>query len=489
MRSLSGTFDIGRINLFFVALIAISVVMGIMAGSQARFSLKIMLYTIVLLNTLMLAYLFLLKNMTYGLILYFYSLVFLNIYWRIILPGTMPDFDIPRVIFIFVWVAFLLEIALGNRRLLPRTRVEAIMLFLVVVVTVSMINYGIPRIRLLLKVYAIPFSLYMMCKNVYVRKKEVRTLIRFLAIPLSFYFPMNMLFERFGMRQLVFPRYIMDPNVAGSRFFGERPVGPFLQPVATGFAMVCMFLLSMYALSKFRGLLPKLASVILCIITPAGIFVTYTRSVYLGFFIPIVILAVFGKRLRKYAILLMVATVLAVLGNWGRVTSEDRTSGGLATQVTAINRLVLLEVSLRMFADHPFVGVGFDQYAANRLPYVRQVRSTILGVRSSEMGKSVKQHNQFLLVLTELGMLGFVPLCLIYYLVIRMLWRARKVMCDMYDYEFVVVVWGILASYLANSMFMNPSFFEFMNALPMAMAGIVAGGYQRATIGGWNNRG
>jgi len=185
---------------------------------------------------------------------------------------------------------------------------------------------------------------------------------------------------------------------------------------------------------------------------------------------------------------LIVAAVLVVMGNWEAVTSEDRAAGGLATQRTAVTRLVILEASLRMFADHPFVGVGFDQYAQNRLAYVRQVRTTLLGVRSAGMGKNVKQHNQFLLVLTELGMVGFVPLCLIYYLVIRMLWKARKITCDIYDYEFVVVVWGILVSYLTNAMFVNPTFFEFVNAFPMAMAGIVAGGYQRATIGGWNNR-
>jgi O-antigen ligase len=142
-----------------------------------------------------------------------------------------------------------------------------------------------------------------------------------------------------------------------------------------------------------------------------------------------------------------------------------------------------------MFADRPFTGFGFDQYEASRLPYVRQVRTTLLGTRQTWQGKQVKQHNQFLLVLTELGLMGFVPLCLVYYLVIRMLWKARKVMAEAYDYEFVVVVWGILAAYLANVMFINPTFFEFMNAMPMVFAGIVAGGYQRATLSGWNNNG
>ncbi len=489
MNLLSGTLDIRRTNPVFIAMIALSVIIGVMAGTRSTFSVKIMLYVIVLLNTLMVAYLFLLKNITYGLLLYFYALVFLNFYWRIGLPGKLPDLDIPRVIFMFIWVIFLLEVGLGNRRLLPRAAPEPAMLVLVVAILVSMVMYRVPRIRLLLNGFAIPYALFILCKNTYVSKRDLNKLLHFWAIPLSFYFPINMVFERFGMRQFVFPRYIMNAEIqANSTFFGERPVGAFLQPVVTGFAMVCVFLLSMYALSKFKGLLPRLAMVILCIITPVGVFMTYTRSVYLGLLLPLVVLAVSGKRLRKYGIALIVAGILVVMGNWNSVKSEDREAGGVGTRNTAIGRLVLLETSLRMFADRPFTGVGFDQYEATRLPYVRQVRTTLLGPRPAWQGKTVKQHNQLLLVLTELGLMGFVPLCLVYYFVIRMLWKARKVMSDMYDYEFVVVVGAVLAAYLANVMFINPTFFEFMNAMPMVLAGIVAGGYQRATSAGWNNK-
>jgi O-antigen ligase len=490
VNSLSGVLDIRRVNLLFVAMIALSVAIGIMGGANSAFSLKIMFYVIVLLNVLMVAYLFLLKNMTYGLLVYFYGLVFLNFYWRIGLPGKLPDLDIPRVTFIFIWVIFLLEIGLGKRHLLPRARPEPVMLVLVVAIIASMIMYRVPRIRLLLNGFAIPYAMFILAKNVYVRKADLDMLLYFWAVPLAFYFPINLLFENFGLKQFVFPKYILSQAFqAQSKFFGERPVGPFLQPVVTGFAIVTVFLLALYALSKLKGMLPRLASVALCIITPAGVFVTYTRSVYLGLVVPLIILAVYGKKLRKYGVVLIVAALLVVMGNWNAVKSENRSAGGLATRHTAIGRLVLLQTSLRMFRDRPFTGFGFDQFEASRMPYVRQVRTTLLGARAAWQGKTVKQHNQFLLVLTELGLMGFVPLCLVYYFVIRMLWNARKVMTDVYDYEFVVVVWCIMAAYLANVIFINPTFFEFMNAMPMTFAGIVAGGYQRANLLGWRNNG
>jgi O-antigen ligase len=328
----------------------------------------------------------------------------------------------------------------------------------------------------------------MVSKHVYATKKDINKLLYFGAIPLSIYFPLNHIFERLGMEQFVFPRYITSEEVGGRLLWvGERTIGAFLQPVATGFAIVCMFLLSLYALTRLRGFLPKLVSVFICILTPIAVFVIYTRSVYLGFFVALAILAVFGRRLRKYALVIILVTVLAVMANWENVTGEDRSAGGLATKSTALGRLALFQASMKMFADHPFMGVGFDQYSQYRLTYIRQVRETLLGLRESWMGKTVKQHSQFLLVLTELGLMGFVPLCLIYYFIIRMLWRARKVHDGAFDYEFVVVVSAVLAEYLVNAMFMNPSFFEFLNVMPMVLAGIVAGGYQRAVLGRSNN--
>jgi O-antigen ligase len=159
----------------------------------------------------------------------------------------------------------------------------------------------------------------------------------------------------------------------------------------------------------------------------------------------------------------------------------------MGTKSTAENRLVLLGASMRMFADHPFVGVGFNTFGDVSHEYVRQVRSTIFGYREAWMGKGVKQHNQLLNVLTELGLMGFVPLCLMYYFLFRTLWAARRIHDRTFDRGFVVVVTAVFMSYATALLFMEPRFFEFMNVMPFFLAGIVVGGYQRATLKGWNS--
>jgi O-antigen ligase len=483
VRDSAGAIDPRRFSLTFLVLLALSVLVGAMIGLRAPFGSKMIFYVIMIFNTMMIMYLVLLRNMTYGVIIFLYALIFLELYWRIDIP-SLPDVDIPRITFTFLWLIFLIEIALGRRNLLPRTKAESAMLALLAAVLISMFFMGEPHIGIFLRAFAIPYAMFVMVKNVIRTRKDVDRLVYLFALPLAFYFPMNHFFERFKVHSLVFPRYILSPEVAGQAVhFGERTLGVFLQPVATGMAMISMFLLAMYGLSRMRGLGPRLISWFLVVITPPAVFLSFARSVYTGFAISLIIVLTFSKKLKVYALVILLGAGLAVMGNWSTVKTSKREEGGLATVDTAKQRLVLLQASFMMFADHPFFGVGFYEFDQYSRPYVRQVRTTLLGAREAWQGKHLKQHNHFLNTMTELGLMGLVPQVLIFYFVLRILYKARKVHDSAVDHDFVVVVWAIMAEYLTNAMFMEPRYYGFMNALPFLLAGIVVGSYQRKQLG------
>lgn len=466
-----------------IALIAISAFIGIIAGVRSSFQFRTMFYVLTLTNLMVAAYLLLLKDITFGIIVYLYALTFLNFYWRIVIPGHWPDLDLPRLVFVFIWILFLLELSMGSRRLLPRTTIEVMMLALVIAVIISMLTNGSVRIRKLLNGFAVPFAMFVVAKHVFGSRRNVDRLLYWFAVPLSVYFPVNHMFEHYRIDQLVFPRYILNPEVAGRIVeHGERTTGTFLQASATGLAMVACFVLSLHALSKVRGVLARLMMLFLTALTPVAIFFSYTRSVYLGFFSAMIVLLIFSRKLKVYALIIILAIGLGVLGNWGNVTTEDRAAGGLATKVTVVSRLAHVSASLRMFADHPFFGVGFLNFQEAAKPYVGGVRTTIFGYRESWVGKGVNLHNHFLNVLTEIGLMGFVPLVLIFYFLFRVLFRSRSIKSEIYDPDFVVCTWAIFAQYLSSSNFMDPAFYEFMNVLPFMLAGIVVGGYQRIML-------
>jgi O-antigen ligase len=484
MRNPASLFRASRYPVSFFLMLAFSVLVGALIGLRTPVDPLIMLYLIILCNTLVFAYIVLLRNITYGILIYLYSLIFLNFYWRVALPGKVPDLDIPRLVFAFIWVVFLLEIGLGNRRLLPRTRIEVAMFAVLAAVLFSMVFVGQLQIRLFLNGFAVPYAMFIIGKNAFRAKEDVRRLLIWGALPLAIYFPVNHFFEFFRMKQFVFPRYILNPMVAGRTVhWGERTLGAFLQPVATGLALISMFVLALYVLSKFRSRFARILSWLLTAITPISVFLILSRGVYLGFFVAMSTVLLLSRKLKVYALVIIVGAGLAVLGNWAAVQTDERSEGGLASKETAISRLVLLEASMRMFADHPFVGVGFHEFETYSLPYVRQVRATVLGMRESWMGKGLKQHNHYLNTLTEMGLLAFIPEVLVLYFLFSTLIKARKVHDDAIDHDFVVVVLAILGTYLTTSMFMEPRFFEFMNTFPLLLAGIAVGSYQRKLAG------
>jgi O-antigen ligase len=259
-------------------------------------------------------------------------------------------------------------------------------------------------------------------------------------------------------------------------------MGTFIQPAVTGAAMVMIFFLAVYALARIKSIYARLYSWLLFIVTPVGVFFTYTRSVYLGFSLGLLLLTVFSRRLRLAAALLLIGMGLVVLGNWSNVKTAERESGGVADMTTAQGRVVLMNASLRMFMDHPFVGVGFQRFMEKSVPYIVQVKRTFLGYREGWIGLDSNQHNQFFSVLTELGLLGFIPFALMYVFLFRTLARARSAKVQEYDSEFVVAVWAAMAAYLSALMFIEPRYFEFLNTLPFMLMGIVVGGYERAML-------
>jgi hypothetical protein len=472
-----------RLNIALLVLISLSILVGVIGGLRSNLTAELLFRLLVLSNLALLAYIVLLKNVVAGLIIYLYSLVFLNYYWRIIIPGTWPDLDIPRIVFVFVWMIFLLELALGRKRLLPNTPVGTMMLLMLGALVFNMVTNGISALRQFLNGYAIPYAMFVISKNVFTERRQVERLAFWLAVPLALYFPATAIFEHYRLTALIFPRYIGQSMSGGTgASWGVRAMGTFLQPVATGFAMIATFVLALHVLSRSRRALSRVYMLLITLITPIAVFFTYTRSVYLGFAAAVLVLIGFSRRLRVVMLVLMVAIGLGVMGNWTNVTSEKREAGGVAEFSTAQARIVLAQASLAMFLDHPFTGVGFTSFVSKAQPYVARVRWTFLGYKEAWIAGATNQHNQFLSVLTEIGLIGFVPFALLYFFVLRTLFKARSVAADIYDSEFVIAVGAIMAAYIAQIVFIEPRFFEFMNTLPFMLVGIVAGGYQRAMI-------
>jgi O-antigen ligase len=116
---------------------------------------------------------------------------------------------------------------------------------------------------------------------------------------------------------------------------------------------------------------------------------------------------------------------------------EDRTSA-----FNVYGRVAQLEQSLRVFVDHPLLGVGFlnfHEFVVGELRYLASYE----GVSSLDW-----PHSNLAQVLTETGILGFVPYVMAQVLLLIAMWRLRKLSNSGYQvwkcYIYVFLCYWIL---------------------------------------------
>jgi O-antigen ligase len=188
-------------------------------------------------------------------------------------------------------------------------------------------------------------------------------------------------------------------------------VGIFANPNEVAYALVILIPLAAY-LATPAGWVRRLTLLAISVLYVAAIYVTFSRGGLMGLVV-VIGLTAWRKRnrlLQALTVLLLVAGLLVASRFWSR--GEDFSQ--LNNDVSFQQRLATSEAGIKMFLNHPLSGVGFGcsviawpLYAPAGL-YTRGALVT---------------HNTFLQVLSETGILGFVPFVL---LIGSSLYRTRK---------------------------------------------------------------
>ncbi len=290
---------------------------------------------------------------------------------------------------------------------------------------------------------------------------------------LGVYISITAFFEFFGIRALVFPRYISSPEIL---IHIDRARGPFLNAAFNGAAIVFGFICGLHLLAEKKGLSRALYLALLSLMPPA-VFFTQTRSAYLGFSVALVLLLAFYRtRFAKWKAFALPAVLVAVfiIANAPRLASEDRRSGGLAQIEQVETRIALVGRSLSIAAISPLFGVGMGQFipaSAANLP----------GESASQALQEVLQHFHVLGLLAELGMAGALLYLLLVVLVFKLLLRLRRRLPaeGFISGNLILAMAAVWAVYLTTNLFLEPSYCLFLNAVPFAFAGAADAMYAR----------
>ncbi len=329
---------------------------------------------------------------------------------------------------------------------------------------------GIGPISKLLFFFLLPAIMYAIGGQVTLSTKQVRWMFGALAM-LGVYLALTAVAEKLDWKWAIYPKYIADPKF--EEFLG-RGRGPLLNPAANGILLTLALACGIMPLVWYHGL-ARLSVLALVPVYLIGILCTMTRSVWLGCVAVVLGLAIVATPSRwrlPIGMALLGFSSLATLIDPSFMLSfkRDRNVSVEQMQQSASLRPILAMVAWKMFQDHPLFGCGTDQYLTKSKVYLSD-RNTDLQL---EKARPYVQHNMFLAMLVENGLIAVVPFCLLLLIWSRWSWQLWRTEHLAIEYrQLGLVSLGLLISYAINGMFHDVLIFPMINMYVFFIAGAV----------------
>jgi len=276
-----------------------------------------------------------------------------------------------------------------------------------------------------------------------------------------------------GARAWIFPAYINDPTY-GIHF--DRARGAFRAAGPQSLFLVFLFYAVLFLIRRTSGAY-RIALIAQAILIPPAIFFTGIRAAYVSFALCGVLWCLAAGHRRFGGVKLGLASLVLILVAamfWGNITGTNRQTGGVAQEGPIVSRQILLYQTWEIFKDHPITGVGFGHFV-DAQQNLRRDPASLIGLSVGV----VVQHNLFLNMLAETGVLGLIGILLVLWLLfsqsLQLYRKLPRFSAGMLCRDFVILFWVAGLNYLAAAMFRDTFWDVFANALLWSLAGLVIG--------------
>jgi hypothetical protein len=315
-----------------------------------------------------------------------------------------------------------------------------------------------------------PMGMYWVARNLEITPRQLRGLFGSMAI-LGLYVAVMATFEKFDMHWGVFPRYIVNPEL--TEFFG-RGRGPLLNPCGNGLLLSlgisCLLMWFPQAGRGTRLIILGATGILLL-----GVYCTLTRCVWIGAAGTVggIVWLAMPRRFRwPSAIFGAVVGIVFIGANLEKFKSfkRDKNVSVQDMQQSASLRPILATIAWKMFLDYPLTGVGTGQYLAYAGDYVHD-RHVDLPL---EKGRTYVQHNIFLSVLVENGLIALFPFALVLGVWCYRawdLWHTKSLALE--QRQMGLVFLGMMSAFLVNGMFHDLLIIPMVNMYLFFLAGVV----------------
>jgi len=226
-----------------------------------------------------------------------------------------------------------------------------------------------------------------------------------------------------GQRDTMLIPYLLPPgNARGTGIYGQSNLTALLLLVSIiafwyGYAFKKDFI------SKFKGFCLDIGFLFVSI----GFFLTGSRAGLLALLVALVVLLLLVYRdrivfsnqsLLKVLVILLAGFFISQISLSSSAPAEMYTRSGVSIDA----RLLFWTASILMFIKAPFLGVGLDHFKLLLPSYARQAHDILGFVQYEAMVYTNWTHNEYLQILAESGIVGFVFLILFCILLLHLIY-------------------------------------------------------------------
>jgi O-antigen ligase len=309
-----------------------------------------------------------------------------------------------------------------------------------------------------------PFVIFILAKSIPHSRRKLEFL-SFVFFAVGAYLAINGIFERFGPHTLVWPKYILDPSI-GIQFGRTR--GSFASSEALGQAVTTSFLFYTLNINRIKGIKLCWACLMMLVISVV-IYATNQRTAWISFGLCLVLLAITKTEMRRVG---KVFVGLILLGFFGGVTSHFSFWGDATLfsrrQNTVDYRKVNDLTTLEMGKANPIFGIGFGNFLSAWPKYLQ----TIPGNDINDLSDG--NHNTYLGLFAETGLVGLIPYMVIFYFMFRVgLHVYRK--GEGFEREFSLVFLLVVMIYIFGGNVGDYRHVQFFNTVLFLLFGTVTG--------------
>lgn len=257
-------------------------------------------------------------------------------------------------------------------------------------------------------------------------------------------------------------QYFFYPNLRNLYYLGwdehlYRMFSVFLDPNFAGtFFVLLLFLtfgLTVYCI-KSKKLIYTIALSLLTSFTAIGVFLTYSRSALIMFFVGSFAFLVLINKKRLIVPILAIFLIVFVISS-ENFNIENK---NLLRISSSVARLDPANKALTIIKDHPLFGVGFNAYRYTQIKYGFLGKKELI-LSHADAGTD----NSFLFVLATTGLVGFTAYIYLWYKISSNLYVLFKQNTGLDKIIFLVLFSSFMGVLLA-SFFINALFYPFIMA-------------------------